>query len=299
MILTKADTEPRCACDTAEPSADEVSRIIESHRADRGALMSILEAMQTEFRHLPQSALRTVAESLELPLVEVYAAATFYHSFSLEPKGKHIACVCTGTACHVRGAPAVASEFERQLGIEAGQTTEDGEFTLETVNCVGSCALGPIVVADGKYHSKVSGPKVAAILRKLRTGEDDSVQDDNAFPIEAACPRCSASLMDMDSLTLDRPSIVLNVGSGGSRGRIKLSSLYGVWGGESDADIAAGELVDLLCPKCGVDLATSSVCPECSGGMAEVAINGGARLLICRRSGCSGHALDLNEGQGA
>src|SRR5690606_22695369 len=104
---------------------------------------------------LPEQALREVADATGRPLVDVYGVATFYRAFSLKPRGKHVCTVCLGTACHVRGAPAVVSAFEKRLAVKAGETTSDEEFTLETVACLGACALGPIVVADGHYFSNV------------------------------------------------------------------------------------------------------------------------------------------------
>ena len=127
----------------------EVAGILDRHEGDRGGLISILEDIQARYSYLPAEALKTVADATGRSLVDIYAVATFYKSFSLKPRGKHVCTVCTGTACHVRGAPTVAQEFERQLGINAGETTPDKEFTLETVNCLGACAAGPIVVVDG------------------------------------------------------------------------------------------------------------------------------------------------------
>ncbi len=147
----------------------EILEIIKKHDADCGGIIAILEEIQTIHGYLPEPALRVVSDMTRRSLVDLYGVATFYRSFCLKPRGKHYLCACLGTACHVRGGPTVAEELERQLGIKAGETTEDGEFTLETVNCLGACALGPIVVADGVYHSKVDGAGVRKLLRKLRT----------------------------------------------------------------------------------------------------------------------------------
>ncbi len=103
---------------------------------------------------------------MDLPLVQVYGVATFFRAFSLKPRGKHIVSVCLGTACHVRGAPAVLDQVKRRLGIEPGETTEDMQFTLETVNCLGACALGPIVVMDSVYHGQMRPGKVKKVIRK-------------------------------------------------------------------------------------------------------------------------------------
>src|ERR1017187_10266359 len=134
---------------TAEP----VSGIVEKHAGRRGGLIAILQNIQSRYGYLPADALRSVAEKTGRPLVDIYGVATFYHSFCLRPRGRHMCSVCLGTACHVRGGPIIAEEFERELAVRPGETTSDREFTLETVNCLGACALGPIVVADGHYFS--------------------------------------------------------------------------------------------------------------------------------------------------
>ncbi|MBN1838195.1 MAG: NAD(P)H-dependent oxidoreductase subunit E, partial [Spirochaetales bacterium] len=131
-------------------------QIISTYGTNRESLIMILQEISAVFNYLPEDALRTVSERLQIPFSEVYGTASFYKAFSLEPKGKHIVQVCLGTACHVRGAPLVLEELERVLGIPDGKTTDDGLFTLETVNCLGACALGPIVVVDGEYHGNMS-----------------------------------------------------------------------------------------------------------------------------------------------
>jgi len=145
-----------------------IGTIVQKHAGSRGALIAILEDIQSQQGYLSESALEEVSRGLGCSLVDVYGVATFYRSFSLTPRGRHTICVCEGTACHVRGAPLVVEEFERQLGIKRGETTLDGEFTLETVNCLGACALGPIVKVDDEYFSKVGTAKVRLILRKFR-----------------------------------------------------------------------------------------------------------------------------------
>ena len=146
-----------------------VARLLAERDGAPGAILSVLHDVQDVYGYLPEEALRTVSNRSGRRLVDIYAIATFYRSFSLKPKGKHVVAVCLGTACHVRGAPAVAEEFERRLGIKAGESTPDGEFTLETVNCLGACALGPIVKVNGRYFSNVNAAKVRAILREIGT----------------------------------------------------------------------------------------------------------------------------------
>jgi NADH-quinone oxidoreductase subunit E len=133
-------------------------------------MVGILQEIQGCYGYLPEAALRMVAERTKRSLVDIYGVATFYRSFSLQPRGRHMISVCLGTACHVRGAPMVVEEFERRLDIRAGETTPDGNYTLETVNCLGACALGPIVCVDGEYFSKVDAGKVRKILSNGRRG---------------------------------------------------------------------------------------------------------------------------------
>ncbi len=151
-------------------NSKDVLRIIENHSGKMGGLMTILGEIQSEYGYLPETSLKMVADETGVSLVDIYGVATFYHSFSLTPRGKHLVCVCLGTACHVRRAAMIVEELERQLGIKVGQTTPDGEFTLETANCLGACAIGPVVTANGRYFSKVDTTKVKAILEKVRAG---------------------------------------------------------------------------------------------------------------------------------
>lgn len=141
---------------------------MQKHDNQKKALISILQDIQAEFNYLPKEALQVVAETLEIPLIHIIGVATFYRSFSLEPRGEHQVTVCVGTACHVRGGPKILDEFERKLGVEAGQTTEDRQFTLETVACLGCCAIGPVVVVDSEYFAHTSIRDVGPILKKFR-----------------------------------------------------------------------------------------------------------------------------------
>lgn len=159
----------------AKVSRSEVIEIVRKHDGELGDLMSILTDIQDLYGYLPEKAMRVVASETGTSLVDVYGAATFYHAFSLRPRGKHHICICQGTACHVRGSHAVAEEFERQLDIPAGETTEDGEYSIEVVNCLGACALGPVVVMDGDCHTKVRPARVKKLLK-----ETDSPAVDDA-----------------------------------------------------------------------------------------------------------------------
>jgi NADH-quinone oxidoreductase subunit E len=167
LTLNKDEMLPRID-EGIDPTV--IQRILKEHGEDRGGLIAILEDVQAEYGYLSETALRTVAAETGRSLVDVYGVATFFRSFSLQPRGRHLIIVCLGTACHVRSAPMIVGEFERQLGIRPGETTPDREFTLETVNCLGACALGPIVVVDGHYFSNVDTAKVGHILNETLTG---------------------------------------------------------------------------------------------------------------------------------
>ncbi|MDY6907229.1 MAG: NAD(P)H-dependent oxidoreductase subunit E [Chloroflexota bacterium] len=149
---------------------DKVLALVGKYSGSRDDLVSILQDIQAEYHYLPEDALRVVAQQLDLPLIQVYGVATFFKAFSLTPRGEHMVSVCMGTACHVRRAPAVLDEIKRRLGIEPGETTEDMRYTLETVNCLGACALGPIVVVDGSYHGQMSPGKVKKVLAQKKRG---------------------------------------------------------------------------------------------------------------------------------
>lgn len=131
-----------------------------------GSLINVLEDIQAEFRYLPKEALILVSERMGVPLSQVYSVATFYNAFSLKPSGEHTICVCTGTACHVRGAVHVLQRLQTKLGIQPGETTRDRVFTLETGNCLGACALGPVVVLDGEYEGNMTTKKVDKLLKR-------------------------------------------------------------------------------------------------------------------------------------
>lgn|GEM_PF-3299647 len=168
--------------------------------------------------------MKVVAEETSSSLVDIYGVATFYKSFSLQPRGRHLISVCPGTACHVSGATMIVEEFERQLEIIAGTTTNDREFTLDTVACLGACAPGPIVVVDGHYSSNVKPTKVSKILAKTRAGLDDIEMetDERVFPVGVSCSRCNHSLMDAKHLVEGQPSIRVTAAFNGKHGWLRL-----------------------------------------------------------------------------
>lgn len=159
-----------------------VSEIVAGYQRKPSALIMILQDVQSHYRYLPIDALDRVAAEMDLPRAQIYGVATFYRSFSLKPKGKHHVCVCTGTACHVRQASVIVEKLERDLGINPGETSHDMEFSLETVNCLGACALGPLVTANGTYYGNMTVPKVDKMLNQLRGKEtsDDTATEEAA-----------------------------------------------------------------------------------------------------------------------
>ena len=146
-----------------------VCMIMERHGYQKAALMGILQDIQTQMNYLPRKALIEVAKNLDLSLTEIYEVATFYKAFSLEPRGKHTIQVCLGTACHVRGGARVLDYLENRLEVKSGETTNDRSFTLESVNCLGACALGPMMVIDKKYYGKINTNKIESILGKYQS----------------------------------------------------------------------------------------------------------------------------------
>ena len=157
---------PKTVARKAESDLEKVTAIVGKYGGNRDSLIAILQDIQSEWRYLPEDAVRVVASQLGMPLIQVYGVATFFRAFSLTPRGEHIVSVCLGTACHVRRAPAVLEEIKRRLGIEPGETTGDMRYSLETVNCLGACALGPIVVVDGEYRGQMSPGRVKKVLKK-------------------------------------------------------------------------------------------------------------------------------------
>lgn len=157
---------------TGDFNSDKVASIIAKYNCEKRWLISILLDIQAECNYLPKDALLMVANKLNIPLIQVYSVASFYKVFSLKPRGKHLISACLGTACHVRGARRAVDEIQRKLNIAVGETTADKLFTLETVRCLGCCALGPVVVIDNNYYSHMTSKKVDTILDKYKKEEN-------------------------------------------------------------------------------------------------------------------------------
>jgi NADH-quinone oxidoreductase subunit E len=144
-----------------------VDLIVDKYQEKRTALISILHDVQDRYKYLPEEALKMVASRLHMDINEIYGVATFYKSFSLVPKGKHSITLCLGTACHVRGGPKILRELKKQLNIEPGQTTADKQFSLNVVNCLGVCAIGPVMFVDGKFYGEMNPLKAKRIIEKM------------------------------------------------------------------------------------------------------------------------------------
>ena len=146
---------------------EKVGKIIDKYQDKRTALISILHDIQDRYNFLPEEALKKVASRLRMDLNEIYAVATFYKSFSLIPKGRHSITLCLGTACHVRGGPKILRELKKQLSVEPGQTTKDKQFSFNVVNCLGVCAIGPVMFVDGKFYGEMNPVKAKRIIEKI------------------------------------------------------------------------------------------------------------------------------------
>ena len=144
-----------------------VDLIVDKYQEKRTALISILHDVQDRYKYLPEEALKMVASRLRMDINEIYGVATFYKSFSLVPKGRHSVTLCLGTACHVRGGPKILSEMKKYLNIEPGQTTADKQISLNVVNCLGVCAIGPVMFVDGKFYGEMNPMKAKKVVEKI------------------------------------------------------------------------------------------------------------------------------------
>lgn len=148
-----------------ENNAGKVESLIDSYVDKKEQLISLLQDIQSEYNYIPQDVLIKISQKLDIPLSQVFSVVTFFQAFSLKPRGRHTITVCLGTACHVKGGQRLVDKMERDFGLKPGETTDDDRFTLETANCLGCCALGPVVVVDGKYESQVNPEKLGKVLK--------------------------------------------------------------------------------------------------------------------------------------
>ena len=154
-------------------SLGEIKKIVESYPRDKRHSLAILQDLQRIFGYVPRESLDIVSVYLGIKNSALYSMLTFYRALSLKPKGKHVVKVCDGTACHIRGSPVLLDALERALGVKAGETTTDDLFTVETVNCVGACAIAPVMVVDKDYHPKVKPDQIDVILKTYRGGKNE------------------------------------------------------------------------------------------------------------------------------
>ena len=152
--------------------------VVERYGHDSGFIIPMLQDVQTDFGHLPREALRHIGELLDVPVSQLYAVATFYSSFSLIPRGKHLVTLCMGTVCYLKGARRIAETIQNHLNVEPGATTEDGLFTLQAVNCLGACALAPVMLIDEEHFGKVTPDQVPDILAEYAERESSGGSGD-------------------------------------------------------------------------------------------------------------------------
>lgn len=148
----------------------KLKKIISGYPEEKRFSLAIMQDIQREFNYISREALELISDHLAIPLSKLYGLATFYRALSLEPRGKYIIKVCDGTACHIRSSLVILSELEKLLEISPGEMTADGLFSLETVNCLGACALAPVMVIDREYHGKMNAKDVAAIIKQYKGG---------------------------------------------------------------------------------------------------------------------------------
>lgn len=150
--------------------------ILEGRRSQPNQLIEVLHDVQENYGYIPREAIESVSQGLGVPLIEVYRVASFYKAFKLNPSGKHVLTMCTGTACHVRGSHLLLDYAISQLGVKPGEVTPDGLFSIEQVNCLGACALGPIVAENGTYHHHMTPAKLRKLIETLSRQEAEDVQ---------------------------------------------------------------------------------------------------------------------------
>ena len=147
---------------------EKVDQMLKDREGSSYELIEILQDVQEAYDYLPEEVLRVVSERIEVPLIEVFRVANFYKAFTLSPRGRYLLTICTGTACHIRGSSMFLNEVLRELDISSGETTKDGMFTVETVNCLGACALGPIVVLNGKYYGHMTTKRLRVLMKRIQ-----------------------------------------------------------------------------------------------------------------------------------
>ncbi len=155
-------------------TTERIREIVGAYEPDRRHALAVMQDFQHEFNYVPKEGLELLAKHIGCPVAQLYSMATFYEALSLKPKGEHIIKICNGTACHIKGSMNLAASLNRELGIDPGQTTPDGKFSIEMVNCLGSCALAPVMLVDGVYHNKLKPDDVGRIIARYASADVDA-----------------------------------------------------------------------------------------------------------------------------
>ena len=155
-------------------SSQVLDSILEGRRSQPHQLIEVLQDVQEQLGYIPEDAMTAISNELGVPLMEVYKVASFYKAFSLKPRGKNVLTLCMGTACHVRGAKLLLNQAAGQLAVGPGEMTSDGLFTVEHVNCVGACAIGPVVTENGNCHHHMNPGKLRRLIESLRKTEEET-----------------------------------------------------------------------------------------------------------------------------
>ncbi|MFV0393433.1 MAG: NADH-quinone oxidoreductase subunit NuoE [Coprobacillaceae bacterium] len=166
--------DKQCLCDLTKEHEAGIIEICQKYADKPGSLITILNDVQEYFGFLPIQVQEIIARETGISLTEIYGVATFYSRFSLTPTGKHKVSVCLGTACYVKGAQSLVDGFERQLGVKVGETTEDGEYTLEATRCIGACGLAPVLTVDGEVYGNVTTDDISKIMKETENKEGDA-----------------------------------------------------------------------------------------------------------------------------
>jgi len=157
-----------CNCNKKD---ENLVKIVEEYKHDKSNLIQVLNGVQEYYGYIPKDVMIYISEEMNIPVAEIYGVVTFYSRFSLKPKGKYNICVCQGTACFVKGAERILDKVKQELGIEVGETTEDGKFSLEPTRCLGACGLAPVFTINGEVYGNATVEKVKKVLDELKTKE--------------------------------------------------------------------------------------------------------------------------------
>ena len=155
-----------------------LAAILKGRRSQPHQLIEVLQDVQQHYGYIFEESMKTISKELRVPLLDVYSVASFYKAFSLKPRGKNVITICKGTACHVRGASLILNQAASQLDVEPGEMTDDGLFTIEHVNCLGACALGPIVTDNEEYHHHMGPGKLRKLIKSLQRAAKKEASDD-------------------------------------------------------------------------------------------------------------------------